>query len=92
MSWHPIQCVTKEACSKLVGTDGAAANVAGSGLKGPVERTGVDIPDVVPGSQARTSNQGRTRGTSFNSLDELYTSSSLLRERRLRSWKALSLT
>ena len=35
-----IQSVTKEACSKLVGiaTDGAAANVAGNGLKGLVEK------------------------------------------------------
>ena len=35
-----IQSVKKEGCSKLVGiaTDGAAANVAGNGLKGLVER------------------------------------------------------
>ena len=35
-----IQSVTKEACNKLVGiaTDGAATNVAASGLKGLVEK------------------------------------------------------
>ena len=35
-----IQSVTKEACNKLVGitTDGAAANVAGSGLNELVEK------------------------------------------------------
>ena len=35
-----IQSVKKEGCSKLVGfaTDGAAANIAGNGLKGLVER------------------------------------------------------
>ena len=69
-----IQSVTKEACSRLLGiaTDGAAANVAGNGLKGLVEkelewifwmwclahRLELAIKDAV-------------RGTSFDLLDEM---------------------
>ena len=43
-----IQSVTKEACSKLVGsaTDGASANVAGNGLKTSREGTGAPLSSV----------------------------------------------
>ena len=44
-----IHAIDATQCHKLVGiaTDGASANIAGGGLKGPVEQTTLDFLDVV---------------------------------------------
>ena len=69
-----IQSVTKEACNKLVGiaTDGAAANVAGNGLKGLVEK---ELDWVFwmwcLAHRLELALKDALRNTSFDLLDEL---------------------
>ena len=76
---HGLQCIgiqsmTKEACSKLVGiaTDGAAANVAGNGLKGLVER---ELEWIFwmwcLAHRLELALKDALRGTSFDLLDEM---------------------
>lgn len=69
-----IQSITQETCSKLVGiaTDGAAANIAGKGLKGLVEREQEWIFWMwCLAHRLELAIKDALRDTSFNLLDEM---------------------